>query len=109
MSVPNAILELVARFEEQLEAYKSGAYNETQLRREFLDPFFKSLGWDMDNEQGRTTVGALLEGKTPKQGPNSKSWIPRPNGNPRRTNAGLAQTPIRRQNPAGANRPRLPN
>ena len=52
MSVPNAILELVARFEEQLEAYKSGAYNETQLRREFLDPFFKALGWDIDNTAG---------------------------------------------------------
>jgi hypothetical protein len=22
------------------------------LRREFLDPFFKALGWDIDNEQG---------------------------------------------------------
>jgi hypothetical protein len=46
------ILELVARFEQQLDAYKSGQYNETQLRREFLDPFFKALGWDMDNTAG---------------------------------------------------------
>jgi hypothetical protein len=43
---PKEILELVDRFERQLEAYKSGAYNETQLRREFLDPLFKALGWD---------------------------------------------------------------
>jgi hypothetical protein len=52
VSAPREILDLVARFEQQLEAYKSGQYNETQLRREFLDPFFKALGWDIDNEQG---------------------------------------------------------
>ena len=27
-------------------------YNETLTRRDFIDPFFKALGWDMDNEQG---------------------------------------------------------
>jgi hypothetical protein len=52
VSAPREILDLVARFEQQLDAYKSGQYNETQLRREFLDPFFKALGWDIDNEQG---------------------------------------------------------
>jgi hypothetical protein len=52
MSAPPQILDLLARFEQQLDAYQSGAYNETQLRREFLDPLFKALGWDMDNEQG---------------------------------------------------------
>jgi predicted type IV restriction endonuclease len=54
VSAPRQILDLVARFEQQLDAYKSGQYNETQLRREFLDPFFKALGWDIDNEQGYT-------------------------------------------------------
>jgi hypothetical protein len=52
VSAPQEILDLVARFEQQLDAYKSGQYNETQVRREFLDPFFKALGWDIDNEQG---------------------------------------------------------
>ncbi len=52
MSVPQTIRELVERFERQIEAYRSPQYNETQLRREFLDPFFKALGWDIDNEQG---------------------------------------------------------
>ena len=52
MSAPREILDLVARFDQQLDAYRSGQYNETQLRREFLDPFFKALGWDIDNEQG---------------------------------------------------------
>lgn len=30
----------------------AGQYNETQVRREFIDPFLKELGWDIDNEQG---------------------------------------------------------
>ncbi|MGA2533691.1 MAG: N-6 DNA methylase [Candidatus Aminicenantales bacterium] len=52
MSAPKEILRLVAKFEQHLDSYKSGQYNEAQLRTEFLDPFFKALGWDMDNTQG---------------------------------------------------------
>jgi len=46
------ISELVERFEEQYASYKNSDYNETLTRRDFIDPFFKALGWDMDNEQG---------------------------------------------------------
>lgn len=46
------IKELVTRFNEQIIAYKKPDYNETQTRRDFIDPFFKALGWDIDNEQG---------------------------------------------------------
>ena len=49
---PPQVLELIQRFERNREAYRSPHSNETQLRREFLDPFFKSLGWDTENEQG---------------------------------------------------------
>jgi len=52
MTVPPKVLELVGRFDYNLDAYKQGKYNETQVRREFIDPFFKTLGWDVDNEQG---------------------------------------------------------
>lgn len=52
MSTPEEVLRLIERFDRNREAYQSGQYNETQLRREFLDPFFESLGWDVDNEQG---------------------------------------------------------
>ncbi len=52
MPAPQPILDLVARFGEHIDAYKSGSYNETQLRRDFLDPFFKLLGWDIDNTAG---------------------------------------------------------
>lgn len=43
---------LVQRFEEQKEFYKNKDYNETQTRRDFIDPFWKALGWDIDNENG---------------------------------------------------------
>ena len=52
MPAPAEIIELVQRFELHRESYKSPGYNETQLRREFVDPFFKALGWDVDNLQG---------------------------------------------------------
>src|SRR3990172_2774632 len=52
MSVPQELLELVERFNTNREAYRSGQYNETQLRREFIDPFFQLLGWDVNNEKG---------------------------------------------------------
>lgn len=48
----NTISELVERFNRNKDIYKNPKYKETQLRREFLDPFFTALGWDMDNKQG---------------------------------------------------------
>ncbi len=52
VSAPPEVHELVARFREHAEAYRAGRYHETQLRREFIDPLFSALGWDMDNSQG---------------------------------------------------------
>jgi len=52
MSVPDSIRQLVERFDEHRDSYRAGKYNETQLRREFLDPFFETLGWDVFNKQG---------------------------------------------------------
>ena len=52
MAAPKEILRLIERYEAQREAYESGAYKETQIRVEFIDPFFKALGWDVHNEQG---------------------------------------------------------
>lgn len=46
------ISSLVQRFNEQKEFYRRQDYNETLTRRDFIDPFFKALGWDVDNEQG---------------------------------------------------------
>jgi hypothetical protein len=52
MTASKIIKELVDRFEQQIDTYTSTKYNETQVRREFIDPFFKALGWDIDNTQG---------------------------------------------------------
>jgi hypothetical protein len=52
LSAQKRIAELVTRFEEQIDSYKNSDYNETQTRRDFIDPFFKALGWDIDNEEG---------------------------------------------------------
>lgn len=50
MAPPDKILRLIDNFDTHKDHYTSSAYNETQLRREFLDPFFKELGWDIDNK-----------------------------------------------------------
>ena len=47
------IAALVERFTEQLPSYKKSDYNETLTRRDFIDPFFKALGWDMNNSAGK--------------------------------------------------------
>jgi hypothetical protein len=52
MTAPKEILELVERFKRDQDIYQSDRYNEAQLRKEFIDPFFKTLGWDVDNTQG---------------------------------------------------------
>ena len=52
MPPPKEISDLIARFTHNRDAYISGDYNETQLRQEFLNPFFAALGWDVENKQG---------------------------------------------------------
>src|SRR3990172_2395240 len=46
------IKDLVERFRSNIDAYKKTSYNETQLRREYLDPLFDALGWDVANKAG---------------------------------------------------------
>jgi predicted type IV restriction endonuclease len=52
MTAPKAIKGLIERFQENRDVYCSSQYNEAQARIEFIDPFFKALGWDMTNEKG---------------------------------------------------------
>ncbi|MEX2210123.1 MAG: DNA methyltransferase [Patescibacteria group bacterium] len=51
--IPKQITALIDRFSEQREVYTRASYNETQVRREFIDPLFKALGWDIDNTGGK--------------------------------------------------------
>jgi len=52
METPQVVLDLVDRFECNRDVYRSNQYNETQARHEFIDPFFMTLGWDVNNEKG---------------------------------------------------------
>jgi hypothetical protein len=52
MPAPQIVLDLIERFNSNFASYKSGQYNETQVRHEFIDPFFEALGWDINNRQG---------------------------------------------------------
>ena len=42
---------LIDKFSSQIDYYKSLNYNETQTRQDFINPFFKALGWDIDNRK----------------------------------------------------------
>ena len=46
------VKKLVERFRYNLGVYKKPTYNETQVRQEFINPFFEALGWDVNNKQG---------------------------------------------------------
>jgi Eco57I restriction-modification methylase/TaqI-like C-terminal specificity domain len=43
---------LVESFGHRLAELKSADYNEAKLRDDFLNPFFRALGWDMENRAG---------------------------------------------------------
>jgi len=47
MPAPAEIRKLVERFEVNLDTYRGGGYNETLLRRDFLDPLFDRLAYEL--------------------------------------------------------------
>jgi type I restriction-modification system DNA methylase subunit len=51
-SFEKELSRLVEIFGRNLAAYKSPGYDEASLRKEFLDPFFTALGWDLENKAG---------------------------------------------------------
>lgn len=51
-AIPKTVTELIQRFEYNFDSYRANQYKETQLRREFVDPFFIALQWDVNNERG---------------------------------------------------------
>jgi len=52
MTAPEQVRRLVDQFAEHHDAYHAAGYNETQVRREFVDPLFEALGWDVFNRKG---------------------------------------------------------
>lgn len=43
-SAPQEIIDLVATFKRNQQAYMAANYNEAQVRSEFIDPFLSALG-----------------------------------------------------------------
>ena len=58
---PPQVLDLVQRFDRNREAYRSPHYNDTQVRREFLDPLFKCLGWTREQAAGANRAASERE------------------------------------------------
>jgi type I restriction-modification system DNA methylase subunit len=46
------IAELVEKYASPADVYENADYNEARTRQDFINPLFKTLGWDMDNEKG---------------------------------------------------------
>lgn len=51
----NQLIELVKKYDSEKDLYRSSSYNESQLRTDFLDPFFTILGWDIANSKNKRT------------------------------------------------------
>lgn len=49
------ITYLVEKYHANRATYLRADYNETQLRVDFIDPLFELLGWDIKNNQGKST------------------------------------------------------
>ena len=46
------VAELVQTYRDNYPQFQRATYNETQVRVDFVNRFFKLLGWDVDNERG---------------------------------------------------------
>lgn len=46
------VAELVRIYTDNYHQFQRATYNETQVRVDFVNRFFKLLGWDVDNERG---------------------------------------------------------
>lgn len=49
------IKQLIEKYQSDRDFYLTNKYNETLLRSDFLDPFFELLGWDIKNNDGKST------------------------------------------------------
>jgi len=44
--------KIIKQYSKNLLEYKSGNYNETEVRNDYVNPFFEELGWDVINRKG---------------------------------------------------------
>lgn len=45
------LLKLVEAYQERFKQYNRPDYNETEVRNDFVNPFFEILGWDVQNKK----------------------------------------------------------
>lgn len=50
MSAPDSIYQLVEKFDRDKERFTHPHYNEAQLREQFVNRFFRALGWDLGEQ-----------------------------------------------------------
>ena len=55
----HTIETLITKFEGEKEFYLSPQYNEMNARKQFIDPFWEALGWDLGNMGLRGTPFAI--------------------------------------------------
>ena len=46
------LAERVSLYASRIKEFKNPLYNETEVRIDFVNHFFKLLGWDVDNDAG---------------------------------------------------------
>lgn len=51
MQKQDKLWRLVKAYEDHLAEYQQSSYNETELRNDFINPFFEILGWDVMNQK----------------------------------------------------------
>ena len=51
-TLKNQVADLVQTYSNNYAQFQRATYNETQVRVDFVNRFFKLLGWDVDNERG---------------------------------------------------------
>ncbi|MCY4465350.1 MAG: N-6 DNA methylase [Chloroflexi bacterium] len=62
---PDSLYQLVDKFERGRAQFTQPDYNEAQLRQEFVNPFFRALGWDVgDSHQVLHEAGLKSGGST---------------------------------------------
>ncbi len=75
-----AIIEkLVNRFKEHQKDYHLSDYNEQKTRQDFINPFWKALGWDIDNDKGDSEAyrEVIYEDKVVVRGTGSYKYVNR--------------------------------
>lgn len=51
-SVRKKLLKRITQYSNNIQQYQRTEYNETQVRIDFVNPFFEALGWDVNNVSG---------------------------------------------------------